>query len=206
MSVSATRLAAAVASSLAVVVLAGCTVSTNDEAVALDTDLFERVLTTTTSTTSTTVGQEVTKEVAVYFLQVTDGTTALRPVPREVPVDATAQEVLSNLFTVRPAGDERPAERGLSSAIPEGAELLSASVTPGATRLVVDVTGLFGDSGIQGNDLRNALAQIVYTAIDSSAEVTEVSFQNDGSPVPAIIGSGGTTDEPVTRADYSNLR
>lgn len=180
-----------------------CTVSTNDQAVVVDNELFEPVLSTTTTTTSTTA-PDVTKTVDVYFLRTTDGGARLQSVSRRVDVDAAAQEILSNLFTVRPDSDE-PDEAGLISAIPESAELLSATNVPGSTRLVVDVRGLFGDTGIQGNDLRNALAQIVFTATES-ADVTEVVFRDDGEPQSAIVGSGETTDQPVRASDYDELR
>lgn len=189
---------------VAATVLAGCTVSTNAEPVALGEDLFEPVLTTTTTTTSTTTPEAVTKTVTVYFLRVSDGTTTLEGVPREVDVGAASQEILNNLFTQRPNPTERPAENGLTSAIPESAELLSAANVPGTTRLIVDVRGLFGEGGIQGTPLRNALAQIVWTATQSSG-VSEVSFRNDGEPVLAVVGSGETSDQPVGRSDYQSL-
>lgn len=191
--------------SLAAMVVAGCSVSTNDEPVAVGSELFDPLL-TTTSTTIDPSAPAVTKEEPVYLLRVRDNSTALEAVPRDVDVDAGVQEVLGNLFTVRPdtEGEERDAEAGLTTAIPETAELLGASLSPGTTTLVVDVRGLFGEGGIQGNDLRDSLAQIVWTA--TAGEVTGVVFRNDGTPVPAAIDDGETTDEPVDRSDYSAQR
>ena len=139
----------------------------------------------------------------VYFLRGSDGAVELRGVEREIDVDAGVQEILANLFTVRPDGTE-PAESGLTSSIPDSAVLVSATITPGSSLLVVDVRGLFGDEGIQGNDLRNALAQIVWTSTESE-DVQSVTFRNDGEPVSAIVGSGEISDEPVDRSDYRAL-
>ncbi len=190
---------------LLTLLIAACSVSTNDQPVELGSDLFEPLL-TTTSTTSNTSSPAVTKSDDVYLLRVRGGSTALEAVPRDVDVDAGVQEVLGNLFSVRPdaEGTERPDEEGLNSAIPETAQLLGAAVSPGTTTLIVDVRGLFGEGGIQGNDLRDALAQIVWTA--TADEVTNVVFRNDGNPVPAAIDNGETTDEPVNRGDYSAQR
>lgn len=195
---------AAVATVVALLVGA-CSVSTNDEPVALGSELFEPLLTTTSTTTSTSIPSSVTKTEEVYLLRVRDGSTALIAVPREVDVDAGVQEVLGNLFTVRPDGEERPDEDGLETKIPETAELVGAALSPGTTTVVVDVRRLFGEGGIQGNDLRDALAQIVWTATEDEA-VRSVVFRNDGEPVPAAIDNGETTDEPVTRTDYSSQR
>ncbi len=186
--------------------IAGCAVSTNDEPVELGSDLFERLLTTTTSSTSTPAGSAVVKAEEVYLLGAANGEVVLEAVPRDVDIDAGIQEVLGNLFTVRPdaEGEERPDEVGLTTAIPETAELISATLSPGTTTLVVDVRGLVGT--IQGADLRDALAQIVWTATADSDVVNAVVFRNDGNPVPAAIDSGETTDQPVTRQDYSARR
>lgn len=190
---------------LLVVAAAACSVSTNDDPVELSSELFEPLLTTTTTTTSTSTQSSATKTEEVYLLRVRDASTSLTAVPREVDVDAGVQEVLGNLFTVRPDGEERPDEANLTTAIPETAELVSASLSPGTATIVVDVRLLFGTGGIQGNDLRDALAQIVWTATEDEA-VRSVTFRNDGEPVPAAIDEGETTDEPVTRQDYSAQR
>lgn len=179
-----------------------CTVSTNEDPVAIG-DPFGLV--EPTSTTNTTSPQAVTKQTTIYFLRSTDGSVALTPVSREVDVAADVQEVIGNLFAVRPDGTERPDETGLTSAIPESAVLLGAGfASADSGRLVVDVRGLFGNDGIQGNDLRNALAQIVWTATED-VDVRDVSFRNNGAEVDAIIGNGQIADRPVNRNDYQEL-
>jgi spore germination protein GerM len=192
------RMALAVVAILA----AACTVPVNDEPVELSGSI---VPDTTTSTTTTTPLDANSRPVVVWFLSVQDGTTTLRDVPRTIAVGTGVQGVLSNLFDQRPS-DERPAERGLSSAIPESAELLSA--TPSSddpTLLVVDVRGLFGIEGIQSGQLRNALAQIVYTATNPATGISSVIFRQEGQPREALVDDLESTAEPVRRADYDRV-
>ena len=195
-----------VAGILALVLAGACSVPTNEEPVAVE-DVFDRLVQTTTTSSPTSTPEDVTRAVEVYFLRSSDDSTRLVAVERDVPVEAGAAIVLTNLFTMPPAsGDDAPiAERGLSSAIPETATLLSAELSSGTSRLVVDTQGLFGPRGVQGTGLRNALAQIVCTATDLGT-VAEVSFQNEGSPVSAIVGGGETADGAVDCDDYQTLR
>lgn len=188
------RLVASLAA-LAVAVSA-CSVPVDDEPI----ELSGSIVPDTTTSTSTTSPQVVTREEAVYFLDTVEGTT-LQPVLRSIAVGSGLQGVLSNLFDQRPREDQ-PDERGLSTAIPESATLLSASPDPAnSNRLVVDVRGLFGDQGIQGAELRNALAQIVWTATEGTPEL-EVVFRQDGEPRQALVDNLESTGEPVDRSDY----
>ena len=185
----------------AVALVAGCSVPNNEDPVELTGKVPSDLLSTTTSTT-TSVPEAVTKQVTMYFLDTSEGSGKLMPVTRSVDVGAGMQEILSNLFTVRPDGSERPDEKGLVSAIPESATLLSAEMAPDTSKLVVDVRGLFGNEGIQGIDLRNALAQIVWTATEDS-KINEVSFRNNGSQVQALIDDLALAEGSVNRNDYN---
>lgn len=192
------RLAAALTG--AVAVLAACDVPTNEEPVELSGP-FSR-LETTTTTSTTTVSPEASKEVTVYLLRTEGGATVLQDVPRSVPVDAGVEAVLRSLFT--PPNPEVPAEQNLSTAIPSTARLLSATRSDlEQDRLIVDVRGLFGEQGPQGVTLRNALAQIVWTATDPTTGFNEVVFRNEGQPADALVDDLETTGEPVGRDDYS---
>ena len=189
---------------LAAVVLAlaatACSIPEDEGAVELSGSVPFGLLETTTTTAATTAPEAATQQVTVYLLQTIDGSSRLVGVLRDVAVDAGTQQVLANLFTVRPDGAERPTEAGLSTALPASATLLSA--TPAADGvLVVDVQGLFGSEGIQGNELRNALAQVVWTATEDES-VDAVTFRNDGQPVQALIDDGEIAEGPVDRADY----
>lgn len=184
-------------------VVAGCSVSTNDEPQAAG-NLFNDLLVSSTTTTSSTTPEDVTKSATLYFLEVDEGATRLVPVERDLDIDAEVQEVLANLFTVPPntAGDERESEEGLTSAIGSTASLRSATLAPNSSQLIVDITGLFGST--QGTGLRNALAQIVWTAT-ADPNVNEVSFRNGGVPVDAIVGNGTSVARAVNRNDYTSL-
>ena len=65
---------------LALVTLGGCTVSTNEEPVELSSDLFEPLVVTSTSSTSTPTPSDVTKPAEIYLLQVTGDVTSLEQV------------------------------------------------------------------------------------------------------------------------------
>jgi spore germination protein GerM len=184
---------------LALLVVAGCDVPTNDQPVELSGP-FSRLDTTTT--TSTTSPQVDGREAIVYLLRTEGGATVLVSVPRRVGSDGGVQENLRNLFSQPPAGDGP--ESGLTTAIPAGATLLSAerSAVDG-DRLIVDVRGLFGDQGPQGVTLRNALAQIVWTATHPTTGFNEVVFRNDGQPADALVDNLETTGDAVTKQDYA---
>ena len=195
------RVLLAAALSTFAVVLAACDVPTNDEPVELSGP-FSR-LETTTTTSTTTVSPEASKEVIVYLLRSEGGATELQTVPRSVPVDAGVEAVLRSLFT-QPPNPELPAEQNLSTAIPSTAALLSAARSEvDSDRLVVDVRGLFGEQGPQGVTLRNALAQIVWTATHPTTGFTEVVFRNEGQPADALVDNLETTSGPVGRDDYA---
>lgn len=185
----------------AAVLLVACDVPTNDHPVELSGP-FARLETTTTST-GTSEAPGTTKDAVVYMLRTSDGETVLEPVTRRVDIDAGMQEIISNLFT-QPPSPERPAEVGLESAIPASAVLLSAQRSAAVSdRLVVDVRGLFGDQGLQGVRLRNALAQIVWTATVPGTGVSEVVFRSDGQQAAALVDDLQSTTDPVRRRDYA---
>ena len=188
---------------LALAVLAGCTVSTNDEPVAVG-GVFDNVVQTTSTTTTTSLPQADTKPALLYFLREEAGSTELVEIRREVDVGADVEEILSVLFKATPgAGDgATDDEEGLTTAFPDTATLLSADVVADTTRLVVDTRGLFG--AVQSERLRNALAQIVWTATSDPA-ISEVLFLDAGERRSAIAGSGEEVVEPVDRGDYRTL-
>lgn len=199
-------LAVAVGLVVAVLLAGACSISTNEEPVAVE-DVFDGLVQATTTSSPTSTPDDSTRTVAVYFVRSTEDATELVPVEREVPVEAGVGQVLTNLFNMPPASgnDAPPAERGLSTAIPRTATLLSAELASGSARLVVDTQGLFGERGVQGTQLRNALGQIVCTSTELDT-IDEVSFQNEGSAVSAIVGSTELVDGAVDCSDYRELR
>lgn len=195
-----TRRVYGLVAAVALLLASGCDVPTNDEPVELSGP-FSRLDTTTTS--STTSPQVDGREAIVYMLRTEGGTTVLVSIPRRVGSDGGVQENLRNLFSQPPVADD-PAEQGLTSAIPAGATLLGAEPSAvDADRLIVDVRGLFGDQGPQGVTLRNALAQIVWTATHPTTGFNEVVFRNDGQPADALVDNLETTGDAVDREDYA---
>ncbi len=182
----------------AAVLLAGsCAVPTNDEPV----ELSGSIVPDTTTSSSTTSPETATQEVFVYMIEQRDPGTVLRRVARSVEAGTGVQGRLNNLFTQRPRTDV-DGEQGLISAIPESATLLSASLDPNdPTLLIVDVRGLFGVEGPQGATLRNALAQIVWTATEGDPTLRVV-FRQDGERRPALVDNLESTEDPVDRDDY----
>lgn len=192
-----TRMRALLLLVVALLLAGACTVPTNDEPI----ELSDSIVPETTTSTSTTSPETATREAFVYFLETSDSSTVLRRVPRSVAAGTGIQGVLSNLFTVRPREDV-PFEQGLSSAIPESAALLSATPDPDdPTLLVIDVRGLFGNEGVQGATLRDALAQIVWTATEGDPTL-QVVFSQEGERRQALLDNLESTEEAVDRDDY----
>lgn len=188
----------------ATLVAGACSVSTNEEPVAAG-NIFQDFVESTTTTTSPTPPEAETKLEPVYFLRTNGGAARLVPVDREFDLDADVGTVLTDLFTRPPDtdGDERPTERGMTSQITDSAILVTAELSSSdPNELIVDLTGVFGS--LDGSPLRNALAQIVWTAT-SPPDIQRVSFRRDGDPVGAIIGNGETVERAVDRADYTSL-
>jgi spore germination protein GerM len=182
--------------------LLGCSVPTNNQPVSVG-PIFDDLLEPTTTTT-TTSPDNPTREVTVYFLRSSSGDVTVVSVPRVVAVDAGPTQILNNLFNVRPDGEQREAETDLTTAIPSSAELISAELVDGTGLLEINTRGLFGEDGLTGSELRNALAQIVWTATEIRG-IGEVRFQHEGTTRDPIIGNGETTEGAVTRRQYSEL-
>lgn len=186
-----------------VLVATGCSVSTNDEPVAVG-GVFDNVVQTTSTTSTTSMPPAATKPTMLYFLREAEGSTELVEVEREIAVGADVEQILSVLFKTQPGVGEgaTPDEEGLTTAFPDTATLLSADIESGTRRLVVNTRGLFG--AVQSERLRNALAQIVWTATADPA-VNEVLFQDAGERRQAIAGSGELVEDAVDRGDYRTL-
>lgn len=189
-----------VVAALVLAAASACTVPTNEQPVELGGTLPSGLLNTTTTASQAPTDASAT-EVPVYFLSSRDGTTTLVEAQRSVDEAAGVQGILVSLFS-EPPREDVPAESGLSSAIPESATLLSANRAVGnPEQLVVDVRGLFG--AIQGDALRDALAQIVWTATERGNGIESVVFRNDGEPVQALIDDLESTADPVVKGDYA---
>ncbi|MGH3023866.1 MAG: GerMN domain-containing protein [Gaiellaceae bacterium] len=92
-------------------------------------------------------------------------------------------------------------DNGLSTAVPEGTQLLGLTIDDGIAR--VDLTSEF-ESGGGSASMQTRLAQIVYT-ITQFPTVEGVLFSLDGEPIDVLGGEGVVIDHPLTRQDYIDL-
>ncbi|HXV33106.1 MAG TPA: Gmad2 immunoglobulin-like domain-containing protein [Gaiellaceae bacterium] len=90
---------------------------------------------------------------------------------------------------------------GLSTAIPEGTELLGLTIGDGIAR--ADLTSEF-ESGGGTLSMQSRLAQVVFT-LTQFPTVDGVVFSLDGEPVDVLGGEGIIIDQPLTRRDFADL-
>ena len=179
----------------AVAVLVACGVpadETSPRDIAADNVQFDLLAPSSTST-STTVGPSDVRIVEVFLLR----NEQLAPRERRLPADLDAGDVISALL-VGTQGTENQA--GYGTAIPEGTELLGASLD-GET-LSLDLSEEL--NAVQGERQMIAIAQMVFTATEL-AGIDGVRFQIEGESVEVPKGDGTLTSSPVRRADYPDL-
>jgi germination protein M len=90
---------------------------------------------------------------------------------------------------------------GLTSAVPEGTELLDLTIDDGIAR--VDLTSEF-ESGGGSLSMQMRLAQVVFT-LRQFPSVEGVVFSLDGQPTDVLGGEGVVIDEPLRRRDFRQL-
>ena len=145
-----------------------------------------------------------TSGVAVYFmLEQLDGNPPgpfLVPVYREVAMGDPATTVLEVLLE-GPTSDETAGTPAVSSAIPDGTELLGVNVDDGVA--TVNLSGEYDDGG-GSLGMFARLAQVVYTATRLPS-INEVAFEIDGEAVTTFSSEGIELDGPQRRNDYYDL-
>jgi hypothetical protein len=121
--------------------------------------------------------------------------TALREIPATQAVATAAiRELLGGL-------SEEERAYGLTSAVPDGTELLGIEIEDGTAR--VDLSGGFDDGGgTLSMSLR--LGQVVFTLTQFST-VQRVELWMDGAPVEVFGGEGLIIDAPMTRGDFEEV-
>lgn len=157
--------------------------------------------TTEPATTTTPTGN---RTVAYFLLEDLDPETGgpfLVPAYREAdaaddPVVASLQSLLSG-----PTPEEVAGTPSLSTAIPEGAELLSVAVTDGVA--TVDLSEEFDDGG-GSFSMFARLAQVVFT-LTRSPNVDEIIFHLAGEPVTVFSSEGIELHGPQQRDNYYDL-
>lgn len=195
-------------SGLALVALAGlllavtgCGLAADDEPQVIAAEDLPADLLDPNPPTSTTLLDPGSTAAVTVFLVVREGdTTRLTPVEREVADPASPGERIRALLA--PPSTQEQGD-GLISSIPSDTVLLDTSrPEPGSEELVVNLSGALFD--VQGKELANAFAQIVWTVTEIPG-VRQVRFKVDGQTQRAINDEGVEQPGAVTRADYSSL-
>ncbi len=133
------------------------------------------------------------ESITVWFIR----NDVLVPVTRQVSSPADAAAVL-----VAATAGVTPAEgsRGLRTAIPNPAMVVGAKLSGGTA--TVRLATEFLD--IPAGDQVLALGQIVYTLTDLRG-VGRVRFEIDGDPVVVPLPAGESSEDSVSRDDFSSL-
>ncbi len=141
-------------------------------------------------------------ELAVYFFLGAAATGGdgpfLVPVHRELPPRAgVARGALEQLFG-GPTSDEAKSIHAISSAVPEGTEVLGITISGGVA--TVDLSEEF-ESGGGSASVLGRLAQLVFT-MTQFPTVDSVVLQIEGETVEEFASEGVVIDGPLTREDF----
>ena len=195
-----TGLAIAVGLLAALTVLSGCGLTANRRPQEIASDDLPVELRNPNASTSTTLGRSpATTSITVYYLVQTDSITRLVGVPREVK-DRTRPRDRIVALLAPPTPTEQ--SQGLLTSIPTGTVLLDAKVNKSGQELTLNLSRSLFD--IQGEELRNAFAQLVWTATELPG-VQQVRFLVAGKEFRVPDQDGIEQPGAVSRADYATL-
>jgi spore germination protein GerM len=181
-----------------VVGVGGCGLTPNDKPHAIAPgDLPADLLDPNPPTSTTIPGSTAT--ITVYLVVREGDTTRLAPVAREAADASDAGALVAALLA--PSSPEE-LQDGLTSSIPTGTTLIGTSRGDSDDELVVNLSGSLVD--VQGPELANAFAQIVWTVTELDG-VRKVRFQIDGAPQLATNDEGIEQPGAVMRSDYDAL-
>jgi spore germination protein GerM len=185
---------------LVVGLLAACGLSENSGPQVIDAAEVPRELLAVSPSSSTTLAASpTTSSATVYFLRVTDGVTHLVAVQREV-ADATRPGDRIIALLGAPTAEEGAA--GVISSIPSDTVLLDTDLDETTQELTIELSRSLFD--VQGEELRNAFAQLVWTATELTG-IRRVRFVVDGEEYRAPDEAGIEQPGAVTRSDYRTL-
>jgi spore germination protein GerM len=185
--------------SVVVLLAAACGISADDEPQAIGRDDVPAGLLDPNPSTSTTRSADGTSSATVYLLSRSGDTTLLAPSEREVTDPGRPGDRIDALLQPLSTAEQ---DAGLISSIPSDTVLLDTDLVAAEEELVVDLSGALFD--VQGKELANAFAQLVYTVTELEG-VSQVRFKVDGEEYRAPNAEGVEQDGAVTRADYSSL-
>lgn len=195
------------------VVLAACGTEALDTTTSAEpTTTVAPLTTTTTAAPTTTEAPETTTStqaepagMAVYFmLEQLEGQEPpgpfLVPVFREA-IGAESPMTAMELLVAGPTSDEVAGTPAISTAVPEGTEVIGVEVTEGVA--TVDLSSEFDDGG-GSFGMFARLAQVVYT-LTRLPDIDAVAFEIESEPVTVFSSEGIELEAPQQRADYFDL-
>ena len=138
-------------------------------------------------------------ETMTYEVWFASGDGWLFPTHRTEPANPAVGGASLTALLAGPNELERAA--GVSSAVPEGTDLLGLSIADGTA--TVDLSGRF-ESGGGSLSVMLRLAQLVYT-LTQFPTVDRVALELDGEPVEVFSGEGVIVDPPMTRETFEDL-
>lgn len=136
---------------------------------------------------------------AYFWLGGGEGSAGLVAVLREVPATKAIATAAVNAALAGPTSGE--AGRSISTAIPDGSQLLGLTVEGGVA--TIDLSSEF-ESGGGSASVLTRLGQVVYT-LTQFPSVKSVVFQIEGETRTVFSSEGVVLDKPTTRADYVDL-
>jgi spore germination protein GerM len=175
-------------------VLAACGIESDSSPRELAEDDLPEALQATTSTT-TPDGSAPTRTVDLWFLS----NELLALAPREVEVRDQVDGAIEALLS-GPTEEER--DEGYTTSIPAGTELIRTDPAEDEQLLTINLSEDLQALG--ASELRNSVAQLVFTATSFSSTIERVRFQIDGEVV-RVPAREGQLAPVVTRADYADL-
>lgn len=189
----------ALASALAVTaLLVGCGVPVQHEAEPIDPAAVPSRLTSsaepTAGQTSATPGKAT---VQVNFVR----KERLVSLVREAPSVSRDDRLATVIEALMAGPSAREQSAGLTSALPP--ELGLTVVQVDGNRVVLELSG--DTEGRSATENILAVGQIVLS-VTAVPTVDEVTFFRDGQPVEALLADGALTAEPLTAAQYTQLR
>lgn len=146
-----------------------------------------------TASPTSTGGDEL--DLSVFFMRNEKVAPVVRSVERTVATGRAAMEELLK------GPNETDQDFGMSTAIPEGTELLGLEINNQVA--TVDLSEEF-ESGGGSLSMQARLAQVVYT-LTQFPTVDSVIFEIEGERVTAFGGEGIVLENPVGPADFENV-
>jgi hypothetical protein len=136
---------------------------------------------------------------AYFWLGGVQGSEGLVAVLREVPATKSVARAAVTAVLAGPTSGEKG--RAITSAIPDGSQLLGLAIDGGVA--TVDLSNEF-ESGGGSASVLTRLGQMVYT-LTQFPTVKSVVFQIEGETKTVFSGEGVVLDKPTNRADYYDL-